>query len=133
MSLSYLIDTDWIINHIRGNERTTRKVEELAPGGIAVSIISHAELYTGVYRSRDFEKSQRDVQHFLSAFPSLDLKEAICQHFGKERSRLRKNGVTIGEFDLLIAATCIHHDLTLLTNNRRHFEQVEDLRILSLS
>ena len=32
----------------------------------------------------------------------------------------------------LDAATCLQYDLTLLTNNRRHFEMVEGLRIISL-
>lgn len=38
----------------------------------------------------------------------------------------------IGDFDLLIAATCLRHGLTLCSNNRRHFEAVEGLQILSL-
>jgi predicted nucleic acid-binding protein len=38
----------------------------------------------------------------------------------------------IGDFDLLIASTCLHHNLTLLTNNRKHYKMVEGLKILSL-
>jgi tRNA(fMet)-specific endonuclease VapC len=34
--------------------------------------------------------------------------------------------------DLMIAATALQYDLTLLTNNRRHFERVEGLRIQSV-
>jgi hypothetical protein len=52
--------------------------------------------------------------------------------FGRERGRLRAAGLTIGDFDLLIAATALQYDLTLLTNNRRHFERVEGLRIESV-
>jgi len=37
----------------------------------------------------------------------------------------------IGNFDLLIGATVLRHDLTLLTNNRRHFELIEKLQIIS--
>ena len=33
----------------------------------------------------------------------------------------------------LIAASSLRHDLTLLTNNRKHFENIEGLRIESLS
>ena len=53
MKLSYLIDTDWIIDHFNEVERITRKLEELAPEGLAVSIISLAELYEGIYHSRE--------------------------------------------------------------------------------
>ena len=37
-----------------------------------------------------------------------------------------------GDFDLFIAATGLHYGLTLLTNNRRHFERVEGLQIESI-
>lgn len=31
----------------------------------------------------------------------------------------------IGDFDLLIVTTCLHHHLTLLTNNRKHYKMVK--------
>jgi predicted nucleic acid-binding protein len=37
----------------------------------------------------------------------------------------------VGDLDLLVGATAIHHDLTLLSNNRRHFDRIEGLRIES--
>ena len=46
----------------------------------------------------------------------------------RERGRLRR---TVADFDLLIGATALRHDLTLLTNNRRHFELNTGLRIES--
>ena len=48
----------------------------------------------------------------------------------RERGRLRKEGKAIGDFDLLIASTCLHYDLTLLTDNIKHFGMVENLKIL---
>jgi len=44
MNVSYLIDTDWIIDHFNKIEKVTRKLEELAPQGLALSIVSLAEL-----------------------------------------------------------------------------------------
>jgi predicted nucleic acid-binding protein len=38
----------------------------------------------------------------------------------------------IGNIDLLIGATALQHSLMVLTNNRRHFERIEGLRIASL-
>jgi predicted nucleic acid-binding protein len=59
----------------------------------------------------------------------VGIDEEICKLFGKERGRLRAEGKRIGDFDLLIGATARQHELTLLTNNRRHFENIEGLRI----
>jgi tRNA(fMet)-specific endonuclease VapC len=57
--------------------------------------------------------------------------EEVCKIFGKERARLRKLGSPIGDLDLLIASICLRYDLTLLTDNIREFERVENLKILS--
>ena len=64
--MKYLIDTDWVINHLKGENRVVRKLEELAPEGMAMSVISLAEIYEGVYYSRDPAKSQQLLEEFLS-------------------------------------------------------------------
>jgi len=51
MKVSYLVDTDWIIDHLANVEVITQKLRELQPQGIALSVISLAELYEGVYYS----------------------------------------------------------------------------------
>ncbi len=62
----------------------------------------------------------------------IDMDEETCKIFGKERGRLRAAGLMIGDCDLLIAATALRHHLTILTNNRRHFERIEGLLIESV-
>ena len=91
-----------------------------------------AELYEGVYYSRDPEKNEIVLDTFLSKFPVMEVDRDICQCFGRERGKLRKAGRLIGDFDLLIAATCLCRKLTLLTNNVGHFERIEGLRLISI-
>ena len=130
----YLIDTDWVINHLKGEERVVRKLEELAPEGMAMSVISLAEIYEGVYYSRDPAKSRQLLKEFLAPdLKVLNVDQEVCKIFGRERGKLRQQNRMISDFDLLIASTCLYHNLTLLTNNRRHFDMVEGLNILSLS
>jgi len=131
--MTYLIDTDWVIDHLNHIERVTRRLEALAPAGLALSIISLAELYEGVYYSRDPVESEAALQRFLNPeLTILGLDEETCKIFGKERGRLRAAGLLIGDCDLLIGATALRHHLTLLTNNRRHFERIEGLRVESV-
>jgi len=133
MNVSYLIDTDWIIDHFNKIEKVTRKLEELAPQGLALSIVSLAELYEGIYYSRDPVLSEEALKRFLAPnLVILGIDERIYRIFGKERGRLRWQGRIIGDFELLIASTCLYHNLTLFTNNARHFEAVENLKILSV-
>ena len=131
--MKYLIDTDWVINHLKGEKRVVRKLEELASEGMAMSVISLAEIYEGVYYSRDPAKSQQLLKEFLAPdLKVLNVDQEVCKVFGRERGKLRQQNKMISDFDLLIASTCLYYNLTLLTNNRRHFDMVEGLNILSL-
>jgi tRNA(fMet)-specific endonuclease VapC len=131
--MTYLIDIDWVIDHLNHIEHVTRRLEERAPEGLALSIISLAELYEGVYYSRDPVESEAALQRFLNPeLTILGLDKETCKIFGKERGRLRAAGLMIGDCDLLIGATALRHNLILLTNNRRHFERIEGLRMESV-
>ena len=97
-------------------------------------IYSLAELYEGIFNSTDPAGNEHALQDFLSgAVEVVPVDEETCRIFGRERGRLRSAGRMIADFGLLIGSTCLSHNLTLLSNNRRHFEVVEDLEIISIS
>ena len=127
-TLSFLIDTDWVIDHFNGVTHVTRRLKELQPRGLGLSVVSAAELWEGAFFSRDPKRSQETLEAFLSGVEILGLDEEICKRFGQLRGSMRKLGQTIGDFDLLIAATALRHNLTLLTNNRKHFEGIAGLK-----
>lgn len=128
--MKYLIDTDWAIDHLSGVEKIEKKLEELAPQGLALSIVSLAELYEGVFYSRSPEESEKNLKRFLTGISILGIDGETCKIFGEKRGKLRKEGKIIGDFDLLIASTCLYHNLTLLTNNIDRFKRIEDLKII---
>ena len=130
--MAFLIDTDWAIDYLRGVTAVAGRVAELAEDGLGLSVISLAELYEGVYYSRDPEASASALARFLHIVQVLPIDEATCRIFARERGRLRAAGTPIGDFDLLIGATALRHDLTLLSNNRRHFDRLEGLGIISV-
>jgi tRNA(fMet)-specific endonuclease VapC len=132
MTIRYLIDTDWVIDHLNHIDRVVNRLKELRPQGLALSIISLAELSEGVHYSRTPEQSQQALNAFLEDVSVLGIDEEVCKIFGRERGRLRKAGQLIGDFDLLIASTGLHYGVTVLTNNRQHFERVEGLQIESI-
>jgi tRNA(fMet)-specific endonuclease VapC len=132
LSLSYLVDTDWIIHYLNGKMRVVEKLRSLKEGGLGISIISLAELYEGIYYSTDPMGNEDGLNDFLSGVTVLGIEEEIWRVFGKERGRLRKQKRLIGDIDLLIASTCLYYNLPLLTNNSRHYEMVEGLNILSV-
>ena len=113
MTVRYLVDTDWTIHYVNGHPGIVARLDALKRDGLGLSLVSLAELYEGVYYSTDPARND------------------TCRLFGRERGRLRQQRKPIADFDLLIGVTALQHDLTLLTNNRRHFELVGGLRIES--
>lgn len=132
MKLSYLVDSDWAVHWLHGNEQIRHRMEELRGQGLALSAVSLAELWEGVHYSRDPLRSENGLHDFLRRISFLGIDEDTCRLFGKERGRLRGMGKRVADFDLLIGVTALQHGLTLLTNNRRHFENIEGVRIESI-
>jgi tRNA(fMet)-specific endonuclease VapC len=127
--LKYLVDTDWIIDHLNGVEAVSKKLEKFAASGIYTSIISVAELYEGVYGSKNYEASLDALETFLEGIAVLSIDQDVCKIFGRERNKLRKQGNIIGDLDLFIASICLRYNLILLTNNKSHFEKIDSLKI----
>ena len=71
------------------------------------------------------------MKRFLEGLSVLGLDDETCSRFGRLRGELRRRGDLVGDFDLLIAVTALSHNLTLLSNNRRHFQRIPGLSIQS--
>jgi len=133
MKLGYLIDTDWAIHYLNGHEEITKQLGQFYEGGLALSVISLAELYEGVVYSTDPLGNEKQLLEFLKGVTVIGVDQDTCKLFGTERGRLRAAKKLVGDFDLLIGVTARQHDLAILTNNRRHFELIAGLRIQSAS
>ncbi|MDR3553873.1 MAG: type II toxin-antitoxin system VapC family toxin [Syntrophobacteraceae bacterium] len=133
MKIAYLVDTDWIIHYLLGAKPIRKELLRLRPEGLAISIVSLAEVYEGVLYSRDPETSGKGLAKLLKNISILGLDEDICRVFAKERGKLGNQGNLIGDFDLLIASTCLLHGLTLLTNIVRHSKRIDGLRLISMT
>ena len=129
--MSYLVDSDIVVEWLRGRASATTLLEDLAPDGIAISLITYGEIYEGIYFGNDPKRSVQVFQTFLRAVGVLPLNRLIMRRYAQLRGTLRQQGTLLGDPDLLIAATAIHHDLTLITGNVRHFQRIPGLTLHS--
>src|SRR5690349_17506913 len=127
--MAYLLDTDWAIEAIGGNIDVLNQLQVLASGSISISWVTIAELYDGAYRSVNHSARLARIQQFTHRYPVLVPNEQIAIEFAALRVMLQRQGNLLADFDLVIAATALHYNLTLLTFNRRHFERIPDLRL----
>jgi predicted nucleic acid-binding protein len=101
---------------------------QLRQEGLAVSIISSGELFEGAISAPDQASKLARFRRFLARLALLPLDDATMERFARLRADLRRRGQFSPDLDLLIAATALHHDLTLLTRNVRHFHRIPELR-----
>ena len=130
--MRYLVDTDWVIHYLNGRPDVVAHIQNLEPDTLAISVITVAELYEGVYYSRDPRKAEEGLRDFLRGVGLLGIDEATARIFGRERGRLRALRKSIGDFDLLIGATALSLGYSVLTANPRHFRHVPGLAVTQL-
>jgi len=128
--MGYLIDSDWVVDHLAGEEEANRLLSRLSDEGIAISIITYIEIYQGVLRSSNSEAAERKLQAFVGTVSLLSISPAVARRCAHVRETLRKQGKEFRRraFDLLIAATALEHNLTLVTRNTEDYEDVPTIR-----
>lgn len=129
---AYLIDTSVIINYLRGSGFTVETVNNLT-GELTSSYVCLAELYEGISRVREKEKIEKQVLDFFAGLnQTYGIDEDTAKHFGQIRAHLKAKGEVIEDLDILLAATCLANNLTLVTANSKHFSRVPNLEILPI-
>ena len=127
--MSYLIDTDWLIDALLGVPRAVTTLERLSDDDLGISIVSYGELFEGAVGSPDPHERLAHYRDFLDRFTTIPLSDPVMERFARTRRELRTTGRLIPDLDLLIGATAVTHDLTLVTRNLRHFERIPGLEI----
>jgi len=124
----FLLDTNIIIAYFKGNQTVKNKIlsniEE-----IAVSTIVIAELNYGAKASQAPQRNLEKLSKFTEVIRIIPFDLSCATKFGDIKSKLRAMGKPTGEVDALIAATAITHGAILVTNNLKHFENIEGLEL----
>jgi len=127
--MTYLVDTDWVASYLNGRTDAIELINVLAPAGLGISLITYGEIYDGIYRGRSPSQAERGFKTFLTAARVLPLTRPIMRRFARIRGDLRARGLTIGDNDIIIAATALQHGLTLVSRNRTHFARISGLKL----
>jgi tRNA(fMet)-specific endonuclease VapC len=127
--MRYLLDSDWIINLLAGKADAEETIQRIDPDDIGISLVTVAEIYESAYHFANPEAHIETSRAFLNNFQLINLNLPISETFAEIRAHLRRRGEIISDMDIFLAATALHYDLVILTNNRKHFERIPDLKI----
>lgn len=127
-----ILDTDTISYFFRGMPQVKEKVEQYLKTDqtLNISVISYYEVCNGLYY-KDAKKQLKRFKEFASYCNIIPLNQEIADLSAKIFADLRKKGKTVGHTDILIEGTAIYYDLQLITNNTKHFKDIDNLDMTS--
>jgi tRNA(fMet)-specific endonuclease VapC len=74
-------------------------------------------------------KRQAFVEKVIEFFPAFAFDMTTARIYAKLWATLSGKGITVGSHDLIIAATAIALDYTVVTADMRDFQKIEGLKV----
>lgn len=125
-----ILDTDILSYYFRGDNkvvgRTNNYLNEFDV--INITIITYYEIMGGL-KFKDAKNQLTEFIDFIYHNNIIHITENSALISSEIYSNLRKKGCIIGTSDILIAGIAIENDLTLITNNVKHYEPIAGLKL----
>lgn len=128
--VKYLLDTCVCISMFRNEGHVREKLLNVGLDNCYISEITIAELYFGVAKAENKKRKLEDIKRVQQMFKVIPAYSSF-KEYGEIRHSLEHTGLRVDQFDLLIGATAIHHQMTLVTSNLKHFERMPGIEIES--
>jgi tRNA(fMet)-specific endonuclease VapC len=123
-----LLDTNVVVAFLNGDKSILKRIRvEIDEIGLSTLVV--AELDYGAKVSQRSEDNLEKLYRLLEIIQVVPFDIECAKIFGTIKSKLRSLGKPTGEVDALIAATAMARVATLVTTNKKHFENIEGLKI----
>ena len=128
--MKYLLDTNACIHYLNNPDSPVRRrLERLLPADVALCSMVKAELYYGAYKSKQPARNLAALEYLFNTLTCLPFDDLAARIYGEIRSELSNKGTLIGPNDLIIAATALAYNTTLVTRNTKEFLRVSNLNV----
>jgi len=124
----YLLDTNICIYFIKGLFDLNKKIVEVGQENCFISEMTVAELKYGVENSKTPEKMRPIVEAFIPKFAVIPIYNCL-DIYAIEKAKLRKKGLMIDDFDILIGSTSVANNMVMVTNNSAHLKRIDNIVI----
>jgi tRNA(fMet)-specific endonuclease VapC len=129
MSPRYLLDTHVVSHIIQGRDAELLvRLTQLPVGQAAISSITLAELEYGLHRKGQPPRLRNALTQVLLRMDVLPWDEQVATCYGELCSTLEARGISLSDFDMMIAAHAVAADITLVSRDKA-FAQVPAERL----
>jgi Predicted nucleic acid-binding protein, contains PIN domain len=128
--MKYLLDTNACIHYLNHLDSPVRhRLERMHPADVTLCSMVKAELYYGAFKSKQTARNLAALEYLFSILTSLPFDDLAARIYGEIRSDLSVKGTLIGPNDMVIAATALACNITLVTRNTKEFLRVSNLKV----
>lgn len=126
----FLIDTDILSYYFKGDPEVVKKFNTYLDHFdlIEISLVTYYEITSGLL-AKNALKQLAVFEDFAAENIVIPLTEKSVKISAELYSSLRQSGNTLDDIDLLIAGVAIENEMTLVTNNERHFGRIPGMKI----
>ena len=128
-----LVDASVLIAVLRGQLDPDRLREEADDEPVAIAAITASELLHGVHRLNSAVarlRAERFVERILAAMPVIDFTLDVARVHARVDAELSAAGTSVGDADLMIAATALWLDYRVATRDLRSFPRIAGLPVV---
>ena len=128
----YALDTNIVTYYLKGNKTIINRISAETDNGNSVIIppIVFFEIKRWLLSINAIKKLK--LFENMCSFEGIgEINREVMEIASTIYSDLQKKGIIIGDNDILIASFCINHNITLVTNNEKHFINITNLKIVN--
>lgn len=127
--MKYVLDTNTVIYFFKNMGNVAMNLFQLRPEQIAIPAVVLYELQVGILKSNNPNKRIQQLNTLLKQIKVLPFSQQTAFYAAQIRQSLEKKGTPIGNYDVLIAASALETQATLVTHNTREFSRIENLQL----
>ena len=119
MSRRYLLDTNVVSHIMQGRDAALlARLTQVPVGQVAMSSITLAELEYGLHRKGQPPRLRQALTEVLLRMDVMPWNEKVATCYGELCSTLATRGISLSDFDMMIAAHAVAADITLVSRDK---------------
>ena len=125
----FLLDTDTVIYSMKGKDAVCKNLLLHFNDSIMLSTVTLMELYYGAHKSQKVTSNIAKIKSLEQSLEIIHIGTESAEIFGMLKAQLEVNGTRLDDFDLILASCALSRNLTLVTNNLKHFQRIDGLKL----
>ena len=129
--MGFLIDSDVIIDHLNNKNDYLFSVVSQTKKDLFISVITWSEILYGIKKANNSNKNFKVFSKFITEMniKVVEFSQIVANNFIDIKIDLEKKGKRLEDFDLIIGATALVKNFTLVSNDTKHFSRIPNLKL----